>query len=306
MTAEAHGLRARPLREGERRCLGLRTGLQAEGGFRGLEAKPARTVPPGLHRWDRLSLRRGDRVGHPSLGPRRCEAARTLAAKVPHSPTSLGVACTLTGEKTCNSLRFLLRNVKNCMFCSTCRVETGPIIVADRPSVVCQPLRHRTPAIWHRASPGLGAGAASGLIQAAKLAHRRVPRHDLAHLAAPGVVKMPVGGAQQVAAHDGERVGPAQARALAKQPHRRDQALASRRAVRDPSHRVLPVWISPVSKYSMPSCPLSAASSRPPWPRLPTSYTSLQPPYHPLTRTRRPPCRRLPVRTMWACCGSMH
>lgn len=188
---------------------GLRTVLQAEGGSRGLEAKPARTVPPGLHRWDRLSLRRGDRVGHPSLGPRRCEAPRTLAAKVPHSPTSFGVACTLTGKKTCKSLRFLLRNVKTCMFCSTCRVETGPIIVADRPSVVCQPLRHRTPAIWHRSSPGLGAGAALGLIQAAKLAHRRVPRHELAHLAAPGIVKMPVGGAQQVAAHDGERVGPA-------------------------------------------------------------------------------------------------
>ncbi len=112
MTAEAHGFRARPLREGERRCLGLRTGLQAEGGSRGLEAKPARTVPPGLHRWDRLSLRRGDRVGHPSLGPRRCEAPRAPAAKAPHSPTSLGVACTLTGEKTCKSLRFLLRNVK--------------------------------------------------------------------------------------------------------------------------------------------------------------------------------------------------
>ena len=176
MTAEAHGLRARPLREGERRCLGLRTGLQAEGGFRGLEAKPARTVPPGLHRWDRLSLRRGDRAGHPSLGPRRAWAPRAPAAKAPHSPTSLGVACTLTGEKTCKSLRFLLRNVKTCMFCSTCRVETGSIIVADRPSVVCQPLRHRTPAIWHRSSPGLGAGAASGLIQAAKLAHRRA-RH---------------------------------------------------------------------------------------------------------------------------------
>ena len=40
---------------------------------------------------------------------------------------------------------------------------------------------------------------------------------------------------------------------------------ASRRAVRDSSHRVLPVWISPVSKYSIALMPPpSAATSRPP------------------------------------------